>query len=102
MGVDLAAVVPALELAGARFCELITSAPDSALALAKSDWTVADAAAARGWGACAFTVSPLPGPSGNVEFFLWLRHGPATTGPDEIERVVSAGPPGVPGEKVIR
>ena len=19
-------------------------------------------------------VSPLPGPSGNVEFFLWLRH----------------------------
>jgi 23S rRNA (cytidine1920-2'-O)/16S rRNA (cytidine1409-2'-O)-methyltransferase len=63
--------------------------------------TVARAAAARGWGARGVTVSPLPGPSGNVEFFLWLRRGSATTGADEIERVVSAGPAGVPGEKVI-
>jgi 23S rRNA (cytidine1920-2'-O)/16S rRNA (cytidine1409-2'-O)-methyltransferase len=62
--------------------------------------TVADAAAARGWGARGVTVSPLPGPSGNVEFFLWLRRGSATTGMDEIERVVSAGPVGVAGEKV--
>jgi len=62
--------------------------------------TVADAAAARGWGARAVTVSPLPGPSGNVEFFLWLRRGPATVGRADIEAVVSAGPPGVPGEKV--
>jgi 23S rRNA (cytidine1920-2'-O)/16S rRNA (cytidine1409-2'-O)-methyltransferase len=62
---------------------------------------VADAAAARGWGARGVTVSPLPGPSGNVEFFLWLRRGPATTGADEIGRVVSTGPPGVAGEKVI-
>jgi 23S rRNA (cytidine1920-2'-O)/16S rRNA (cytidine1409-2'-O)-methyltransferase len=62
--------------------------------------TVADAAAARGWGARAVTVSPLPGPSGNVEFFLWLRRGPATVGRADIEAVVSAGPPGVPSEKV--
>jgi 23S rRNA (cytidine1920-2'-O)/16S rRNA (cytidine1409-2'-O)-methyltransferase len=62
--------------------------------------TVADAAAARGWGARGVTVSPLPGPSGNVEFFLWLRRGYATTGADEIEQVVSAGPAGVSGEKV--
>jgi 23S rRNA (cytidine1920-2'-O)/16S rRNA (cytidine1409-2'-O)-methyltransferase len=62
--------------------------------------TVADAAAARGWGARGVTVSPLPGPSGNVEFFVWLRRGAATTAHDDIERVVSAGPPGVPGEKV--
>jgi 23S rRNA (cytidine1920-2'-O)/16S rRNA (cytidine1409-2'-O)-methyltransferase len=61
---------------------------------------VAAAAAERGWGARAVTVSPLPGPSGNVEFFLWLRSGPATIGHEEIEAVVSAGPPGVPGEKV--
>jgi 23S rRNA (cytidine1920-2'-O)/16S rRNA (cytidine1409-2'-O)-methyltransferase len=61
---------------------------------------VADAAAARGWGARAVTVSPLPGPSGNVEFFLWLRRGPAVVGPAEIEAVVSAGPPGAPNEKV--
>ena len=36
---------------------------------------VAAAAARRGWGARTVTTSPLPGPSGNVEFFLWLRHG---------------------------
>ncbi len=36
---------------------------------------VADHAAARGWGARAVTTSRLPGPSGNVEFFLWLRRG---------------------------
>jgi 23S rRNA (cytidine1920-2'-O)/16S rRNA (cytidine1409-2'-O)-methyltransferase len=35
--------------------------------------------------------SPLPGPSGNVEFFLWLRRGdgPAVSD-DEIMRIVSA------------
>ncbi len=62
--------------------------------------TVADAAANRGWGARAVTVSPLPGPSGNVEFFLWLRRGPAAVDRADIEAVVSAGAPGVPSEKV--
>jgi 23S rRNA (cytidine1920-2'-O)/16S rRNA (cytidine1409-2'-O)-methyltransferase len=62
--------------------------------------TVADAAAARGWGTRGVTVSPLPGPSGNVEFFLWLRRGPGVIARAEIEAVVSAGPPGVPGEEV--
>ena len=47
---------------------------------------VADAAAAPGWGARAVTVSPLPGPSGNVEFFLWLRRGPAGVGPARDRR----------------
>lgn len=50
--------------------------------------TVADAACARGWGARAVAVSPLPGPSGNVEFFLWLRRGPAEVGPEEVAAVV--------------
>jgi 23S rRNA (cytidine1920-2'-O)/16S rRNA (cytidine1409-2'-O)-methyltransferase len=36
---------------------------------------VAAAGARRGWGAQAVTTSPLPGPSGNIEYFLWLRHG---------------------------
>jgi 23S rRNA (cytidine1920-2'-O)/16S rRNA (cytidine1409-2'-O)-methyltransferase len=49
---------------------------------------IATAAAARGWGARAVTTSPLPGPSGNVEFFLWLRRGDPQIGPEEIERVV--------------
>lgn len=45
---------------------------------------VAEDAAARGWGAVGVAVSPLPGPSGNVEFFLWLRAGTATIGEAEI------------------
>ena len=35
-------------------------------------------AAESGLGLRGVTASPLPGPSGNVEFFLWLRHGAAT------------------------
>jgi len=62
---------------------------------------VADAAAALGWGARMVVTSPLPGPSGNVEFFLWLRRGPALVAATDIERVVRAGDTtGVPGEKV--
>ena len=63
--------------------------------------SVAGAAAQRGWGARAVTVSPLPGPSGNVEFFLWLRQGPASVGEEEIHRSVwEATAPWAPGEKV--
>jgi 23S rRNA (cytidine1920-2'-O)/16S rRNA (cytidine1409-2'-O)-methyltransferase len=62
---------------------------------------VADAAAARGWGARAVATSPLPGPSGNVEFFLWLRKGAATIGGDDIRAEVERAPgSGVAGEKV--
>lgn len=50
---------------------------------------VATDAAVRGWGAVGVAVSPLPGPSGNVEFFLWLRSGPATIGEAEIAAEVS-------------
>jgi 23S rRNA (cytidine1920-2'-O)/16S rRNA (cytidine1409-2'-O)-methyltransferase len=57
--------------------------------------SVLDAAAERGWGARAVTTSPLPGPSGNVEFFLWLRHGPgsvdAAAVDDEVRRTASLG-----------
>ena len=62
---------------------------------------VAAAAARRGWGARAVTTSPLPGPSGNVEFFLWLRHGEATIGAADIAAEVERSAAlGVPGEKV--
>lgn len=70
---------------------------------------VAAAAARRGWGARAVTTSPLPGPSGNVEFFLWLRRGEATVTEAEIEEAVreqrglespAAGVVSVPSERV--
>lgn len=61
---------------------------------------VAHAAARRGWGAQAVTTSALPGPSGNVEFFVWLRKGPTQVGDDELVTVVrdAARPTG--GERV--
>lgn len=40
--------------------------------------TVAAAALRRGLRTCAVVPSPLPGPSGNREFFLWLRPGGGT------------------------
>jgi 23S rRNA (cytidine1920-2'-O)/16S rRNA (cytidine1409-2'-O)-methyltransferase len=62
---------------------------------------VAAAAAQRGWGARAVTTSPLPGPSGNVEFFLWLRRGPSTVTAEDIDREVRRAPgPSAPDEKV--
>lgn len=63
--------------------------------------TVAQAAAVRGWGARAVARSPLPGPSGNVEFFVWLRRGDATVGAAEVEAAVHGSEPsGAPGERL--
>jgi 23S rRNA (cytidine1920-2'-O)/16S rRNA (cytidine1409-2'-O)-methyltransferase len=45
---------------------------------------VATAAAKLGWGAQAVLSSPLPGPSGNVEFFVWLRNHEPCIGEGEI------------------
>ena len=58
---------------------------------------VADAAAALKLTTLGAVASPLPGPSGNVEYFLWLRagDGPATadeTVNDLIDRAVREGP----------
>jgi len=62
---------------------------------------VATAAAQRGWGARMVATSPLPGPSGNVEFFLWLRSGAATITDADIDAVVrGATGPGVAGERL--
>ena len=62
---------------------------------------VATAAAGRGWGATAVATSPLPGPSGNVEFFLWLRRGEPRIGPDQITAEVQRSAHlGVASEKV--
>ena len=62
---------------------------------------VAGSAARRGWGARAVITSPLPGPSGNVEYFLWLRSGAPTVGDAEIAAEVrrTAGL-GAAGERV--
>ena len=43
---------------------------------------VAEVAAELGWPVRGVARSPLPGPSGNVEFFVWLTRGdqPVLTG----------------------
>jgi 23S rRNA (cytidine1920-2'-O)/16S rRNA (cytidine1409-2'-O)-methyltransferase len=62
---------------------------------------VADQAAARGWGARAIATSRLPGPAGNVEYFLWLRRGEALVDRDRIlEEVRRTAGLGAPGERV--
>ncbi|GAA2256181.1 hemolysin [Kitasatospora cystarginea] len=53
---------------------------------------VADQAWELGLGVRAVTASPLPGPSGNVEYFLWLRRGAPRLDPAEAERAVAEGP----------
>jgi 23S rRNA (cytidine1920-2'-O)/16S rRNA (cytidine1409-2'-O)-methyltransferase len=50
---------------------------DAVLAVARS-------ALQLGWGTAGVARSPLPGPSGNVEFFLWLRRD---AGPVDAELV---------------
>ena len=53
---------------------------------------VAAKAAELGFGVSGCCASPLPGPSGNVEYFLWLRRGAAPVDAAEVRSVVSAGP----------
>lgn len=48
----------------------------------------------RGWGAVAVAQSPLPGPSGNVEFFLWLRQGARSATEHHISRAAGVSDPG--------
>jgi 23S rRNA (cytidine1920-2'-O)/16S rRNA (cytidine1409-2'-O)-methyltransferase len=51
---------------------------------------VATAARAGGLGVAGVTASPLPGPSGNVEFFLWLRRDAPEVDEERVREVVGA------------
>jgi 23S rRNA (cytidine1920-2'-O)/16S rRNA (cytidine1409-2'-O)-methyltransferase len=54
--------------------------------------TVARAAAELGWGTAGVVASPLPGPAGNVEFFLWLRRDAPPPEHTDVDRAVQEGP----------
>jgi 23S rRNA (cytidine1920-2'-O)/16S rRNA (cytidine1409-2'-O)-methyltransferase len=54
--------------------------------------SVAAAAATLGLGVAGLTASPLPGPSGNVEYFLWLRRDAAALDPGRLRQAVAEGP----------
>jgi len=53
---------------------------------------IADAAAQLELGVAGVTASPLPGPAGNVEYFLWLRAGAPDLEPAALDRAVTEGP----------
>ena len=64
---------------------------------ADSVLAVARRAGELGWHTVDVTASPLPGPSGNVEYFLWLRaetdRGLSADGlVDAVQRAVEEGP----------
>jgi 23S rRNA (cytidine1920-2'-O)/16S rRNA (cytidine1409-2'-O)-methyltransferase len=46
----------------------------------------------HGLGVVGVTASPLPGPMGNVEYFLWLRRGAAAVDLTDVRRAVEEGP----------
>jgi 23S rRNA (cytidine1920-2'-O)/16S rRNA (cytidine1409-2'-O)-methyltransferase len=50
---------------------------------------VAAAGAQLGLGVCEVVASPLPGPSGNVEFFVWLRRDAPAIDEQRLRQVVS-------------
>ena len=53
---------------------------------------VADAAYDMGLGCNGVVASSLPGPSGNVEYFLWLRRGSAEISVEALNRAIEVGP----------
>ncbi|HXS63618.1 MAG TPA: TlyA family RNA methyltransferase [Streptosporangiaceae bacterium] len=53
---------------------------------------VADAAAGLGLGVRGVTASPLPGPSGNVEYFLWLARDAPPLKAGDLRQAIENGP----------
>lgn len=60
---------------------------------------VGSAATELGLGVAGAVASPLPGPSGNVEYFVWLRRGAPALDPAMVHDVVAAGPARAVGEE---
>jgi 23S rRNA (cytidine1920-2'-O)/16S rRNA (cytidine1409-2'-O)-methyltransferase len=54
--------------------------------------SVAAAAREIGLGAQGIAASPLPGPRGNVEYFLWLRRSAPPLDPAALQRAIAEGP----------
>ena len=61
-------------------------------ARARSVHEVACFAYDLGWGLAGVVASPLPGPSGNVEYFCWLRRDGQAPARTRLDSAVEAGP----------
>jgi 23S rRNA (cytidine1920-2'-O)/16S rRNA (cytidine1409-2'-O)-methyltransferase len=53
---------------------------------------VAETAYDVGLGTMGITASPLPGPAGNVEYFLWLRRGAPAILESAVDEAIAKGP----------
>jgi 23S rRNA (cytidine1920-2'-O)/16S rRNA (cytidine1409-2'-O)-methyltransferase len=53
---------------------------------------VAESAYDVGLGTMGIAASPLPGPAGNVEYFLWLRRGAPAIDAGDVDRAIEMGP----------
>ena len=51
-----------------------------------------------GLGVRGVTASPLPGPSGNVEYFVWFQRGAPPLDDDMLRQAIESGPQLSPGE----
>jgi 23S rRNA (cytidine1920-2'-O)/16S rRNA (cytidine1409-2'-O)-methyltransferase len=67
---------------------VVREATDRSAAVEK----VSGAAAELGLGVQGITASPLPGPAGNVEYFLWLRRGAPPLDAGQLQRAMQEGP----------
>ena len=53
---------------------------------------VAESAYDVGLGTMGIAASPLPGPAGNVEYFLWLRRGAPAIDESALDIAIAMGP----------
>ena len=53
---------------------------------------MADSAYDMGLGCLGVVASTLPGPSGNVEYFLWLKKGASEISESALDLAISEGP----------
>jgi 23S rRNA (cytidine1920-2'-O)/16S rRNA (cytidine1409-2'-O)-methyltransferase len=53
---------------------------------------VAESAYDVGLGTMGIAASPLPGPAGNVEYFLWLRRGAPAIDESAVDKAIAMGP----------
>jgi len=67
---------------------VVRSADDRAAAVR----SVCDTAWSLGLGVRGVTASPLPGPSGNVEYFVWFRRGAPALDDTELRQAIESGP----------
>ncbi len=67
---------------------VVRDATDRSAAIRK----VCAAAGQLGLGVRGVTASPLPGPAGNVEYFVWLRRGAPPLDEEQLSQAIKEGP----------